>query len=142
MLIDVSQTAYLSVLADIAHTDAVVQRALHWLQENMPRSVHMSDHPVELVVSERRLMRRFNAVLDQSPLTVDQIALQVGFEDASSFSRLFRRRMGLSSGAYRSRSHRRGQSDASECLTVRRYASRSSGLITASSSASSSRSRS
>ncbi|MDM0109446.1 helix-turn-helix domain-containing protein [Variovorax sp. J22R24] len=126
MLIDVSQTTqtpYLPLLADISHTDAVVHRAQHWLQSNMARAVRISELAAELAVSERTLVRRFGAVLDQSPLTylqhlridsaralleasdlgVDQIASQVGYNDPSSFSRLFRERMGLSPGAYRSR---------------------------------------
>ncbi|MDM0072602.1 helix-turn-helix domain-containing protein [Variovorax sp. J31P207] len=126
MLIDVSQTTqtpYLPLLADISHTDAVVHRAQHWLQSNMARPVRISELAAELAVSERTLVRRFGAVLDQSPLTylqhlridsaralleasdlgVDQIASQVGYNDPSSFSRLFRERMGLSPGAYRSR---------------------------------------
>jgi len=126
MLIDVSQTSqtpYLPLLADITHTDAVVHRAQHWLHTNMARPIRIAKLAGELAVSERTLVRRFNVVLDQSPLTylqhlridsaralleasdlgVDQIALQVGYNDASSFSRLFRERMGLSPGAYRSR---------------------------------------
>ncbi|MDM0022533.1 GlxA family transcriptional regulator [Variovorax saccharolyticus] len=126
MLIDVSQTSqtpYLPLLADVAHTDALVHRAQHWLQKNMSGPTRISDLAAELAVSERTLIRRFNAVLDQSPLTylqnlridsaralleasdlgVDQIAMQVGYTDASSFSRLFRERIGLSPGAYRSR---------------------------------------
>ncbi|MDN8617707.1 GlxA family transcriptional regulator [Variovorax ginsengisoli] len=126
MLIDVSQTSqtpYLPLLADIAHTDALVHRAQHWLQRNMSRPIRIAELAGELAVSERTLIRRFNAVLDQSPLTylqhlridsaralleasdlgVDQIAVQVGYNDPSSFSRLFRERMGLSPGAYRNR---------------------------------------
>ncbi|RZL89296.1 MAG: helix-turn-helix domain-containing protein [Variovorax sp.] len=126
MLIDVSQTSqtpYLPLLADIAHTDSVVHRAQHWLQKNMSRPIRIADLAAELAVSERTLIRRFNAVLDQSPLTylqhlridsaralleasdlgVDRIAMQVGYSDTSSFSRLFRERMGLSPGAYRNR---------------------------------------
>jgi len=126
MLIDVSQTTqtpYLPLLADISHTDAVVHRAQHWLQSNMARPVRISELAAELAVSERTLVRRFSAVLDRSPLTYlqhlridtartlleasdlgfDQIALQVGYGDPSSFSRLFRDRLGLSPGAYRRR---------------------------------------
>jgi transcriptional regulator GlxA family with amidase domain len=81
----------------------------------MSRPVRIADLAGELAVSERTPIRRFNAVLDQSPLTylqhlriesaralleasdlgVDQIAVQVGYNDPSSFSRLFRERMGV-----------------------------------------------
>lgn len=126
MLVDVSQTtqtAYLPLLADIEHADAVVHRAQHWLQNNMSRVIRMSDLAANLAVSERTLIRRFQAVLAQSPLNylqhlridsaralleagdlgVEQIALQVGYSDSSSFSRLFRERVGLSPAAYRRR---------------------------------------
>jgi len=85
--------------------------------------VRIAELAAEMAVSERTLVRRFTAVLDQSPLTylqhlridsaralleagdlgVEQIATQVGYSDTSSFSRLFRERLGLSPGAYRRR---------------------------------------
>ncbi len=126
MLIDISQTTqtpYLPLLADIDHTDALVHRAQHWLHKNMSRGVRIAELAADMAVSERTLIRRFNAVLDLSPLTylqrlridsaralleagdlgIEQIATQVGYSDTSSFSRLFRERMGVSPGAYRSR---------------------------------------
>jgi transcriptional regulator GlxA family with amidase domain len=126
MLIDVSQTTqtpYLPLLADVSHADSVVHRAQHWLQNHMSRAIRMSDLAAELAVSERTLIRRFQAALEQTPLTylqhlridsaralleagdlgVEQIALQVGYSNASSFSRLFRERVGLSPAAYRRR---------------------------------------
>lgn len=126
MLIDVSQTTqtpYLPLLADKMHTDALVHRAQYWLQTNMSKDVRISLLAGELAVSERTLIRRFKAVLEQSPLTylqhlridtarvlleagdlgIEEIANQVGYGDASSFSRLFRERLGLSPGAYRRR---------------------------------------
>lgn len=126
MLIDVSQTTqtpYLPLLAEKTHTDALVHRAQHWLQKRMVDNVRMSDLAREFAVSERTLIRRFNAALGQAPLTylqhlridtarlllesgnlgVEQIASQVGYADASSFSRLFRQRLDLSPGAYRSK---------------------------------------
>lgn len=126
MLIDVSQTTqtpYLPLLAEKTHTDSLVHRAQHWLQQHMTGEVRIVDLADELAVSERTLVRRFKAVLEQSPLTylqhlridtaralleagdlgIEQIAEQVGYGDASSFSRLFRQRMGQSPGAYRNR---------------------------------------
>lgn len=126
MLIDVSQTTqtpYLPLLTDRTHSDGLIHRAQHWLQKHMVANVRMSQLADELAISERTLIRRFKAALDQSPLTylqhlridtaralleggdlgVEQIASQVGYGDASSFSRLFRQRLGLSPGAYRNR---------------------------------------
>lgn len=129
MLIDVSQTKqtpYLPLLSDKAHADSMVHRAQHWLQKNMAGEIRMLDMARELGVSERTLIRRFQAALDQAPLSylqslrieaarglleagdlnVEKIADQVGYSDTSSFSRLFREKIGVSPGAYRSRFRR------------------------------------
>ncbi|MET1068505.1 MAG: helix-turn-helix transcriptional regulator [Pseudomonas prosekii] len=80
----------------------------------------MTDLAKRLTVSERTLIRRFNAVLEQSPLTylqnlridtartllevgdlsTERIAQYVGYSDISSFSRLFRERVGFTPRAY------------------------------------------
>lgn len=126
MLIDVSQTKqtpFLPLLADKTHADSLVHRAQHWLQKNMTKEVRMSEMASELGVSERTLIRRFQAALDQAPLrylqslrieaarglleagdlTVEAIAAKVGYNDVSSFCRLFKEKVGLSPGAYRGR---------------------------------------
>ena len=126
MLIDVSQTSqipYLPLLAHRAHSDALVHRAQHWLQSNMAKDLRISALADTLAVSDRTLIRRFRSVLDQTPLAylqdlrleaaralletsalnVEDVACQVGYSDTSSFSRLFRQRVGMSPGAYRGR---------------------------------------
>ena len=129
MLIDVSQTGhlpYLPLLTQARHADSLVERAQGWLQKNMAGDVMMPDLARELAVSERTLERRFGAAVGQTPLgylqavrldaaralleagdmSVQSIAAQVGYSDASSFSRLFRESFGLSPGAYRRRFQR------------------------------------
>jgi transcriptional regulator GlxA family with amidase domain len=89
----------------------------------MARDIAMSDLARAVAVSERTLLRRFGAATGQTPLgylqavrlqaarallesgdmTVQSIATQVGYSDASSFSRLFRQSIGLSPGSYRRR---------------------------------------
>lgn len=126
LLIDVSQTSqvpYLPLLAERAHSDSLVERAQHWLQSNMTKELRISELAEALAISDRTLIRRFKAALDQTPLaylqdlrleaaralletgdlSVDVIGGQVGYNDPSSFSRLFRQRIGISPGAYRSR---------------------------------------
>jgi transcriptional regulator GlxA family with amidase domain len=126
MLIDVSHTGqipYLPLLTKTSHTDSAVQRAQHWLQKNMARDIRMSDLARAVAVSERTMARRFVAAIGQTPLeylqavrleaaralletgdmTVQSVAAQVGYNDASSFSRLFRQGVGLSPGSYRRR---------------------------------------
>lgn len=126
MLIDVSQTnqiPYLPLLGKKTHSDALVYRAQQWLQSNMSRTVRISELSDVLSVTERTLNRRFRSVMDQTPLahlqdlrleaarallesssdSVESIAGQVGYSDTSSFTRLFRQRIGISPGAYRER---------------------------------------
>src|SRR4029077_6865812 len=126
MMIDVSHTGqipYLPLLTETSHTDSVVERAQHWLQKNMARDIRMSDLARAIAVSDRTMARRFVAAIGQTPLaylqavrlqaaralletgdmTVQSIAAQVGYSDASSFSRLFRQGVGLSPGSYRRR---------------------------------------
>lgn len=126
LLIDVSQTSqvpYLPLLAERAHSDSLVERAQHWLQSNMTKELRISELAEALAVSDRTLIRRFKATLGQTPLaylqdlrleaaralletgdlSVEVIGGQVGYNDTSSFSRLFRQRIGMTPGAYRSR---------------------------------------
>ncbi len=126
MLIDVSQTRqspYLPLLTDKTHADSLVHRAQHWLQKNMAKDVKMSAMAHDLGVSERTIIRRFQAALNQPPLrylqslrieaarglleagdlSLERITAQVGYSDTSSFCRLFKEKVGLSPGAYRDR---------------------------------------
>ena len=83
----------------------------------------MSDLANDLGVSERTIIRHFQTALDQPPLrylqslrieaarslleagdlNVERIAMQVGYNDTSSFCRLFKEKVGLSPRAYRGR---------------------------------------
>ncbi len=126
MLIDLTQTTQTPLqplIGDHSHNDALIHKAQKWLQDHMTEAVRITDLAQKLAVSERTLIRRFNAVLGQSPLTylqhlridtaralleagdlsAEQIALYVGYNDVSSFSRLFRDRVGFTAGAYRAR---------------------------------------
>jgi transcriptional regulator GlxA family with amidase domain len=126
MLIDASHTGqlpYLPLLTETKHADSVVERAQHWLQKHMARDIRISDLARAIAVSERTMARRFVAAIGQTPLEylqavrlqaaramletgdtpVQSIAAQVGYSDASSFSRLFRLGVGLSPGSYRRR---------------------------------------
>jgi transcriptional regulator GlxA family with amidase domain len=126
MLIDISHTGqipYVPLLTEPAHQDALVDRAQHWLAANMAKEVSIRVLAGEMAVSERTLVRRFGAALGQTPLEylqavrlraarallesgdmpVQSIAGQVGYADASSFSRLFRAEVGLTPGDYRRR---------------------------------------
>ena len=126
MLIDVSQTGhlpYLPLLTQAKHTDSIVERAQDWLHKNMARDITMPELARKVAVSDRTLLRRFGAAVGHTPLgylqavrldaarallevgdmSVQSVAVQVGYSDVSSFSRLFRQGFGLSPGAYRRR---------------------------------------
>lgn len=126
MLIDLTQTTQTPLqplIADNTHNDPLIQRAQKWLQDHLAEPIRMKDLATQLAVSERTLIRRFNKALDQSPLTylqnlridtaralleagdlsTERIAQYVGYSDLSSFTRLFRERVGFTPGAYRAR---------------------------------------
>jgi transcriptional regulator GlxA family with amidase domain len=126
MLIDASQTGhvpYLPLLAPARHTDSLVERAQHWLQQHMAQAITMPALASALAVSDRTLARRFvaavgttplgylqavrldaaRALLEAGDLGVQAVATQVGYSDASSFTRLFRQGFGLRPGASRRR---------------------------------------
>ena len=128
MLIDVSHTGhipYLPLLTETDHADSVVERAQGWLRKHMAEEIAVPDLARAVAVSERTLLRRFSAAIGKTPLaylqavrldaaralleagdmTVQTVAAQVGYSDASSFSRLFRQGVGLSPGSYRRRFH-------------------------------------
>lgn len=88
------------------------------------------------------MVRRFGAAIGQTPLgylqavrleaarallevgdmSVQLVASQVGYSDASSFSRLFRQGVGLSPGAYRRRFHLPARtSRAGSCVVTSLY---------------------
>lgn len=126
MLIDISQTGhipYMPLLTEASHSDALVERAQAWLAANMAKEISIKAMAAALAVSERTLVRRFAAAIGQTPLEylqairlraaralleagdmpVQSIAHEVGYADASSFTRLFRVGVGLTPGAYRRR---------------------------------------
>jgi transcriptional regulator GlxA family with amidase domain len=105
----------------VDHGDAVLLRAQEWLARHLA-----ADHPVEEMVTrsglpERSFSRRFRKATGHAPLAyvqrlrveraktklessdepVEEICWSIGYEDASSFRRLFKRMVGISPGAYR-----------------------------------------
>ena len=115
------QLPYASMAANVVHGDGVVLKCQAWLAEKYD----CADVVTEVVrvsgLPKRTFDRRFKAATGYSPLAyvqalrieeakqmletgstpVDAIGREVGYEDASSFSRLFRRLTGISPGDYR-----------------------------------------
>ncbi len=76
-------------------------------------ALHLNTHPARLrralqregvsyrTLRDNRLQEQATALLQDTDLSIDDIALQVGFSESSAFSRAFRRWTGQSPGHYR-----------------------------------------
>ncbi|HJY41772.1 MAG TPA: helix-turn-helix domain-containing protein [Steroidobacteraceae bacterium] len=100
-----------------------IERATHYLQRNAGKRLAIAGACRALAVSERTLARRFRAKLGMSPLSylqsqriararellessrlpLDRIVEQCGYEDVSSFRKLFARQVGMTPRDYRQR---------------------------------------
>jgi len=107
--------------ADSSHHDETVIEAQQWLQEHIARPTAMTELADLLGISPRTLNRRFRQATGMSPqaylqglrinqarellkhsnLSVGEVAWQLGLQDASYFSQLFRRHCGVSPLRYR-----------------------------------------
>lgn len=118
-----SQAPYGALQARRYHSDAAILKLQDWLDEHYDQPVTLQFLAAQCGLTERSLIRRFRAAtgdtpvgylqilrieaarqrLESSRISVEEVTRQVGYEDLSSFSRLFRKHTGLSPGAYRSR---------------------------------------
>ena len=105
----------------IAVPDEHVAEALMYIRSNAKKLIQVSDVAEYVAVSRRGLERRFRKrlnrsihneirrvqleciclLLRESEMSISQIAVQMGQVDLGSFSRMFRKEMGLSPRAYR-----------------------------------------
>lgn len=103
------------------HSDEDMIRLQHWLHENFKQTLNCSDMAVLLGISIRTLNRRFKAttqktpleylqelkiryakdLLQQSNLSIGEIAMQCGYSDTSYFCSSFKRLTTLTPGSYR-----------------------------------------
>lgn len=117
------QRPYASMVANVVHADGVVLKCQAWLAENYERADVVTEAARISDLPKRTFDRRFKAATGYSPLAyvqalrveeakhmleagstpVDAISREVGYEDAASFRRLFRRLAGMSPGDYRRR---------------------------------------
>lgn len=107
----------------VLREDGLVGRAQHWLQLRFSQKPRLRDLAQVLAVSERTLVRRFEASIGMTPLEylqtlrieaakqmlirssrrVDRIGYLVGYSDPGFFKRMFRARTGASPSEYRRR---------------------------------------
>ena len=117
------QLPYASMAVNVHHGDGAILNCQTWLAENYGRADVVAEAARLSGLTKRTFDRRFKAATGYSPLAyvqalrveeakqmletnsapVDAIGREVGYEDASSFSRLFRRLTGIPPGDYRRR---------------------------------------
>jgi len=118
-----TQAPYATLQQYAGHNDPLVTRAQQWLQDHLAEPFQLEAMAAGLSVSERTLLRRFRQVLadtplhylqqlrllgarrllENSPLGLEQIVARVGYNDVSTFRRLFKREIGCSPADYRRR---------------------------------------
>ena len=115
------QLPYASLLRNSPHADAVVRACQDWLSEQFVDTRAIQRVIDYANIPERTLKRRFKTatgttlidyvqnlrieaakrLLENGHTAVDEISVQVGYEDPSFFRRLFKRRTGLAPAQYR-----------------------------------------
>jgi transcriptional regulator GlxA family with amidase domain len=115
------QLPYAALVRRNPHADAVVSACERFLGEHFRDENALEQAVRRAKIPERTVKRRFKAatgitliehlqnvriehakhLLESGSLPVDEISAEVGYEDASFFRRLFKRRTGLSPGQYR-----------------------------------------
>ena len=115
------QLPFASMMQNINHGDAAILACQHWIADNYERADAVSEMAAQSGLLKRTFDRRFKAATGYSPLNyiqalrieeakqllettdvpVEQIGREVGYEDAASFRRLFKRIANMSPGDYR-----------------------------------------
>lgn len=115
------QLPYETLVRNNPHGDSVVRNCETWLAEHFKERAVIQRVIENFNVPERTLKRRFKVatgsslmdhlqnlrveeakrLLESSEFPVDEISFMVGYEDASFFRRLFKRRTGLTPSKYR-----------------------------------------
>ena len=118
---DEGQLPYTPLVRVQPHGDAVVGACEKWLAEHFRKPAAVARVVRHARIPERTLKRRFKAatglalidyvqnlrieeakrLLESTARAAEEISAQVGYEDASFFRRLFRRRTGLAPSQYR-----------------------------------------
>lgn len=124
MLIDAQQrfaSPYVFLQEQTEHQDALVLAVESWMQRHINQPLDLASLAALHCVSERTLTRRFSKALGVSPsvylqtlrlehtklllettqLNIEQIVERVGYTNASSLRRLFRKALGMSPREYR-----------------------------------------
>ena len=126
MLIDPGareQSFYSKFLPRLDHGDTVILGIQHWLHGTDSKGVNILVMAERAGLGERTFLRRFQKatglnpteysqrlriakardLLEQSDLSIEQIAWASGYEDTNAFRKVFRKIVGVSPGEYRMR---------------------------------------
>ena len=118
-----SQAPYIAEAMIQSDGHALIERARHWINQRLDQPWTMSELAEYCNTSPRTLLRRFQVVLGVNPtlytqqlrverakalletthLSLDAITSRCGYEDVSTFSRVFKRWAQLTPREYRSR---------------------------------------
>ncbi|WP_439860412.1 GlxA family transcriptional regulator [Pseudomonas sp. MBLB4136] len=118
-----SQTPYMSGPFGKSHQDQAVLKVQIWLEKHLAEPIALEQVAERFALTPRSLIRRFKDATGQTPgqylqnlrierakhlleggqENFERITQQVGYEDGSSFRRLFKQRVGIAPGAYRRR---------------------------------------
>lgn len=143
MLIDSGpnlQRPYQELLATELSSDPVVAKTQYWLQNHLGEEIGIKGLADDMNVSQRTLIRRFNAEIGIPPLVylqnvrietakqmlktsgapLAEIIERVGYLDGSSFSKLFKKRTGLTPHAYRQRFNRQSHQKSDRASAAQR----------------------
>ncbi len=124
-----SQAPYVSMALTAKARQPLSERAERWLQKNLHESISIAALAEHCRVSERTLLRRFHADFDATPLeyvqklrverakallestvlSFEEIVGRCGYQDVSSFRRLFKEVTQLTPNDYRDRFRLRGR---------------------------------
>lgn len=123
-----SQSSYAVFNVHKGHGDQEILRAQEIIEAHSAGEISMKDLAKKVGISPRHFIRRFKKATDETPLgylqqirierakdylettleTVNGITQVIGYENSSSFRKLFKDATGLSPSEYRSRFARRG----------------------------------
>ena len=115
------QSPYMIFHGQKTHQDEKILEAQEWMEANFHEAVTIDQIAAEIGMGTRTFLRRFKQATGDTPvmylqrlraekakhllettqMAVEEISYEVGYEDSSSFRRLFKKITGLSPGAYR-----------------------------------------
>lgn len=118
-----SQASYTIFNVHKGHGDEEILRAQELIESNFAEAINMKDLARQVGISPRHFIRRFKKATEETPLgylqqiriekakdylettseTVNEITIGIGYENSSSFRKLFKDATGLSPSEYRSR---------------------------------------